>query len=138
MRSLLKSKKAQFFVLSALVIVSIIYFVSKWVEPYTIIDTSSIVLSEEIFVFNNIKEKSMTTVKISRNCNDLRYSLEEFEYFVKDYSNRKNYKIDFDYAISPCYDEPPLRPVIVKADLRLKSPTVEIYANYSVGWVPPS
>ena len=135
MHSLLRSKKAQFFLLSAFAIVTIAFFVSKWIEPYTIIDTSSVVLRDEAFIFNNIKEKAVTVINGSKNCEDLFYNLEEYKNFVEDYASKKNYKLDFDYYMSPCYEGSSF-PVVVETRTRLKSTNMDLYANYSSGWVP--
>lgn len=96
MPSLLKSRKAQFFVLSAFAIVSIIYFVSKWMEPYTIIDTSSVAMVEEPFIFNNIVEKANETIYTSKSVDESRYNIQEYKSFVEQYASRKNIKITFD------------------------------------------
>lgn len=96
MHSLLKSKKAQFFVLSAFAIVSIIYFVSRWMEPYTIIDTSSVVSVEEPFIFNNIVEKANETIYTSKSSDDLKYNIQEYKNFVEGYASSKNLQIIFD------------------------------------------
>jgi hypothetical protein len=96
MHSLLKSKKAQFFVLSAFAIVSIIYFVSRWMEPYTIIDTSSVVSVEEPFIFNNIVEKANETIYTSKSSDDLQYNIQEYKNFVEGYASSKNLQIIFD------------------------------------------
>jgi hypothetical protein len=98
MHSLLRSRKAQFFVLSAFAIVTVIYFISRWIEPYTIIDTSAVVLMEEPFIFNNIVEKANETVYISRSPEELRYNIEEYKQFVEEYALRKNLKITFDIS----------------------------------------
>jgi ABC-type antimicrobial peptide transport system permease subunit len=63
-----KPRKAQFFVLSAFTIVTILYFVSQWIAPYTIPDTSSVALMEEPYIFNNIIEKARSVVKSSQTC----------------------------------------------------------------------
>lgn len=94
--SLLKSRKAQFFVLSAFTIVTILYLISGWVEPYTIIDTSSVVLMEETFVFNNIVEKANETIHISKTPEDLRYNIQEYKNFAEEYALGKNFKLTFD------------------------------------------
>lgn len=106
MPSLLKSRKAQFFVLSAFAIVSIIYFVSKWMEPYTIIDTSSVVMTEEPFVFNNIVEKAEETIYSSKTSDDLKYNILEYKNFVEEYGIRKGLKITFNIS-QINFDDPP-------------------------------
>lgn len=91
--------KAQFFILSTLVIVGIIYFVSRWIEPYTIIDTSSVATSEELFMFNNIAGKTTEIVTTSaRNSEELKYNLEEYKAFVESFAMRKNINLNFDIS----------------------------------------
>lgn len=102
MPSLLKSRKAQFFIFSAFGIVSLLYIVSNWIKPSSIIDTSSVILMEEPFFFNNIKEKGIEIVKISKNCEDLMYNLEEYKVFVERIGLEKNYIVTFDYTIQTC------------------------------------
>lgn len=97
--SKLRNKKAQFFVLSAFAIISIIFFVSRWIEPFTIIDTSAIALTEEPFVFNNIVEKAQATVTSSKDCDDLKFNLEEYKNFAREFVSKKNYQLIFDYVV---------------------------------------
>jgi hypothetical protein len=99
---LLKSKKAEFFVVSTVAIVSIFFILSKYMGPQTLVDTSSAVLNEP-FIFDNIVEKAEETVKISKNCEELAYNLDEYKNFVESFFSRQNIKIDLNYTISvPC------------------------------------
>jgi hypothetical protein len=133
----LKSRKAQFFILSAFAIVSIVYFMARWLEPFTIIDVSQIPLQEEVFFFNNIKEKSFYFAKEgTKSCDDLKYNIEEYKHFVEAYALEKGYKLNFNYSLSPCYDEPPLFPVVAEITLYLKSKNMELRSDYSVKWLP--
>ncbi len=94
-----KYRKAQFFILSAITIVSIIYLISRWSEPYTIIDTSAVVMSDEIFIFNNIVDKARYLVyNTCENPEELEYSLEEYKAFIEDYTLRRNIEMDFDIS----------------------------------------
>jgi len=95
--SLLKSRKAQFFVLSAFAIVTVVFFLSQWIEPYTIVDTSSIALREEFFIFNNIKEKVVETVKNSANCDDLMYNLGEYHSFTENFVLTRGLDLNLTY-----------------------------------------
>ncbi len=132
MRSLLSSRKAQFFVLSAFVIVSILLLVSRWLEPVTIIDTSSIVLSQEPFIFNNIKEKANETMTISKSCGELKLNLEEYKNFVEEFASAKNIKLDFRYEVVDTITEPCTDDVLkTNFDISLESPTTFIYANFT-------
>lgn len=133
MRNLLKSKigkfshkllgtrrrKAQFFILSALTIVGILYLVSRWSEPYTIIDTSAVAVSEEIFIFNNVVDKARyLAYNTCENPEELEYSLEEYKAFVENYALGKNINIDFDIS-HVTFSEP----TVGYIDISLSSPT---------------
>lgn len=135
MRSLLKSK-AQFFILSAFVIVGILYLISKWMQPLTVIDTSSAALMDEYSVFNNIKEKMVYAVNGSKSCEDLTYNLDEYYNYVKNYVLSKGYGFNFNVSISPCYDEPPLFPVVVESQIKLSSPSAELGTTFYTEFVP--
>jgi len=102
MHNLLNSKKAQFFVLSAFAIIVTIFSLSQWIEPYTITDTSYIVMREEFFIFNNIVEKVKETVNLSKNCEELEFNLEEYKTFVEDYASTKTLSLDLSYVILSC------------------------------------
>ncbi len=128
MRNLQNSKKAQFFVLSAFAIVSIIYFVSRWMEPFTIIDTSSIPMMDEPFIFNNIVEKANETVGASKSCDDLTFNLQEYSNFVKDYASGRNMLLGFDYTQSAC----PANPAVVTFKINLTTTRIFINRTFSV------
>ncbi len=125
MRNLSSSRKAQFFILTAFTIVSIVYFIGKWVEPYTITDTSAVVLREEPFLFDNIKEKAIATVKGSNDCEELRFNLQEYKKFVNNYVLEKNMDLSFEYSIiQPCNDlalETSFDIVLTSASVQLRS-----------------
>jgi len=119
--SVLKSKKAQFMVITAFVIVSIFYLVSKWMEPYTIPDTSEIVLDEGPFIMDNLKSEALNIVDESDTCEELEDNLAEFEDYIEDYAFKKLI-IYFDYTIeTPCYAYDPEFPILVIFDLELES-----------------
>lgn len=102
-RNLLKSRKAEFFVVSTVAIVSIIFALSKHMGPQTLVDTSSAVLNEP-FIFDNIVEKAIETVKIS-NCSNIMYNLDEYKNFVESFYAKKNIRVNINYVIhSPCDD----------------------------------
>lgn len=134
MHSLLKSKKAQFFILSAFAIITILYLISRWIEPYTIIDTSSVVFQEAPFIFNNIKEKIAATVIGSKSCEDVRFNLEEYKNFIKSYALEKGYDLELNYTIASCPEEPPPSPTVVALNLSIKSPSIFLLSQFSCGW----
>jgi len=131
-----KSRKAQFFVITAFTVVTILYFISQWMEPFTIIDTSSIVWIEEPFIFNNIKEKAEYAINGSKNCADLEYNLEEYRFFAESYASEKGYNLDLNYTSSPCYEEPPIFPTVVGFKITLRSPLALLASNFTFEWEP--
>jgi len=127
--SLFKSRKAQFFILSALTIVTILYFLSRWLEPSTVIDTSSVALSEEPFVFNNIKEKTFDVVSSSKNCEELNFNLQEYKQVAENYALSKNYLVDFNYAYPSCFSG-----MNINFTMKLTSTNMQLASNFSTTW----
>lgn len=115
--NLLKSRKAQFFVVSTVAIVSIFFILSKYMGPQTLVDTSSAVLNEP-FIFDNVVEKASKTVEISENCEELYYNLDEYKNFVESFYGKQNIKIDLNYTYT-CNGG-----MKVNFDIQLTSPKV--------------
>jgi len=99
MLNLLKSKKAEFFIISAVVIVMFAFLISRMTEPASIPDTSSVAVMEEPFIFNNIVEKARETVEKAKSCDELKFNLEEFKIFSEDFVGKKGYSLLFNYTI---------------------------------------
>ncbi len=95
-------RKGQFFVLTAVAIVTILFFIGRWIGPSTQVDTSSIVQAEEFFTFDNIQQKSIDVIKGSENCDELDYNLQEYKNFIREFGRDKNYRISFEYSIPSC------------------------------------
>lgn len=95
-----KGMKAQFFMLSAFAIVSILFLLSQWVKPGYVVDTSSNALLEEPFIFNNIKDKAEEVVSISENCEALVYNMQEFENYLINYAAQKNLRLTFKWGFT--------------------------------------
>jgi len=124
--------KGQFFVIATFIIVSILYSVSRWMEPASIIDTSEIVTREEVFMFNNIAEKATYTINGSKNCDDLNYALQEYKIFAEKYATSKGYNLDLNYTVAPCPE--PDTPTTVAFNITLVSPNSFLKAEFSCGW----
>ncbi len=124
------ARKGQFFVLTALAIVTILFFISRWVEP-TQIDTSSIVLSGEFYTFDNLREKTANVIKNSQNCDDLNYNLQEYDRFVDDIALERNYRITFNYTIPSCSD---LGGAMVGFTLRIQTAEVDARDDFQITW----
>ncbi len=133
-----KLTKAQFIVLTGFVIVSVFYLVSRWLEPYTIIDTSMVVMGDETFIFNNIKQEALDVVAESKDCKELVNNLEEYKHYVEDYAFKKLI-VYFDYSIeTPCFQRDPQYPVLVLFNMTLRSSNVRITDIFYGFWPPES
>lgn len=102
MHNLLNSNKGQFFILSAFLIITMLYLISKWMQPGAIIDTSKVVVQEDFFILNNIVEKGKQTVELSDSCEELNFNLEEYKEFVLKYCAEKNIDLKFEYRQLIC------------------------------------
>jgi len=136
-RNSLSYRKAQFFILSAFTIVTILFFVSKWIQPAAIIDTSEIALIEEPFIFNNIVEKAKETINTSKSCEELMYNLEEYKIFVENFMMERG-KWAFYYQIfSPCQLPTGEEiPTLIELNLTLISPKLNVSRVMHETWTP--
>ncbi len=98
----LSSKKAQFFILTAVVIVGVFFTLSKYITPYAFVDTSRAVDAGEIFFFDNVKEKAIKTVEIINSTDDteLNNTLQEYKTLVQEVAADKGFNLVFDYRIN--------------------------------------
>jgi len=97
----LSSEKAQFFILTTVVIVGVFYTLSKYINPYAFIDTSKAAFGSETFFFDNVKEKAIKTVEISpQDEGNLTANLHEYKQFVEKMASEKGYSLNFDYEIN--------------------------------------
>lgn len=94
----LSGKKAQFFILTTVVIVGVFYTLSKYINPYAFIDTSKAAAGSETFFFDNVKEKVIKTVEVS-NGDELESNLDEYKIFVEKMASDKGYSLIFDYEV---------------------------------------
>jgi hypothetical protein len=94
------SRKAQFFILTTVVIVGVFYTLSKYINPYAFVSTSEPVVGGEESFFDNVKEKAIKTVTISStNTTILRDNLENYKIFVMNMSSEKGYDLTFNYTV---------------------------------------
>ncbi len=125
-------KKAQFFVISAVTIVVLLFLVSQWLQPSTVLDASEAVLRDETFIFSNVKEKAIATVKNSKSCDDLSYNLDEYKNFAEQYVAGKGAKLNFVYLISSCSLVP--QSTTINFDISLKTVAADISSSFSLNW----
>jgi len=99
------SRKAQFFIISALVIVSVLLLVSTWISPAAVIDTSAVALNNGPYIFDNIVNKANETVAISKavngDCSELIFNLQEFKNFALSYAISNGYDLTLTYDNIP-------------------------------------
>lgn len=100
------SNKAQFFILSSVMIVGVFFTLSKYINQYSFIDTSEAAEGAEIFMFDNIKDKAIKTVQIS-NLGNIQGRLETYKSFSEKIVADRGYTLVFNYTIKP-YDTPPM------------------------------
>lgn len=93
----LSSKKAQFFILTTVVIVGVFYALSKYITPYAFVDTSKAAVGGETFFFDNVKDKAIKTVKVSAP-DELPTNLQTYKNFVEKMASDKGYSLVFDYV----------------------------------------
>jgi hypothetical protein len=125
-------------IITALTMISIFYLISRWIEPYNLLDTAEVALMEEPFVFNNIKEKALDIVNTSESCADLVDNLDEYKIFIEDYAFKK-LVVYFDYTLeTPCYEYDPKFPVLVLFNIELRSDKMTIRDEFYGFWPPGS
>jgi len=96
----LSSKKAQFFILTTVVIVGVFYTLSKYINPYAFVATSEPVIGGEESFFDNVKDKTIKTVIISAKTDSaLKANLETYKNFVTNMASDKGYDFTFNYTV---------------------------------------
>lgn len=129
------SFKGQFFLLTAFAILTALFVLSRYVQPFEIIDISRVILNDEVFIFNNIKEKAIEVVKISKSCEELKFNLEEYKIFAERFASKYGKLLFFSYQFtSPCESGGEDIPTTVNFNLTLISPSIQINSNFSVPW----
>ena len=94
------SRKAQFFILTTVVIVGVFYTLSKYINPYAFVGTSDPIIGGEESFFDNVKDKAIKTVTISaRDDTTLKYNLEKYKNFIINMSSEKGYDLSFSYTV---------------------------------------
>lgn len=94
----LSNKKAQFFILTTVVIVGVFYTLSRYINQYAFVDTSRSAIGSETFFLDNVKDKTIKTVEIS-SPTELSQSLGIYKNFVERMASDKGYSFVFSYVI---------------------------------------
>ena len=130
----LRVQKGQFLIITALVMVTVFYLVSRWMNPFTIPDTAEIILQEEPYIFNNIKEESLQLVNKSKSCEELSQNLDEYKTYIEDYAFKKLI-VYFDYTLeTPCLEDVPDFPILVLFNIRMQSQNTKLGSKFYGFW----
>lgn len=127
-----RNRKAQFFVLSAVAIVTVLVFVNRLIQPFSITDTSQTVLGNEVFVFNDIKEKAFVAVEGAQSCNDALFNMGEYQSFVQDFARGQGYLLSFSYTSSDCPSQN--SPITFNVNQTLVSSNKLLQSIYKISW----
>jgi hypothetical protein len=132
MLNLLKSKKAQFYIISVVSIITILSTIGRSITTYSIIDTSEPALRNDFFIFNNIVEKTLETLNASRSCEELEFNLEEFKN-IATRAFAPNFRVEYSYSIN-CSDS--TRSATVSFNITLYSINSEIGTTFikNINW----
>lgn len=124
--------KGQFFVLTAVFIVSLLFALSVWLQPWKKARVEEVAMAEEVFIFNNLLEKADETVKNAKSMEELKYNLDEYVNFVKQYLLTYGYEFELHHSIFSAPAELP--GVVAMVCLTLKSPILTLQGTRSVTW----
>ncbi len=126
-----KDRKGQFFILTTVAIVTILFYLGRSLGPASQTDTSLTILLDEFSTFDNIQEKSVSLVKGSESCADLNYNLQEYKGFIENFAKEKNYQVALSYRTTPCDQE---LGAVAEFSLSIVSDKVDARGNYFVTW----
>jgi hypothetical protein len=122
--------------LSAFTILTFLFFLSRYIEPASIMDISALILKDEVFIFNNIKEKAMETVRISKSCEELEFNLEEYKMFAEKFAGMGGKLLLSYHLLSPCEFGTEEIPTVVEFNLTLISEDAELTSTFYETWTP--
>ncbi|MFB6088956.1 MAG: hypothetical protein ABEK36_04220 [Candidatus Aenigmatarchaeota archaeon] len=100
MANILKDKKAEFFIISAVIIASILISIQGHFGGYSEADFTEVVTSREIYIFNNVKDEIKDIETDSGNCEEMHRKLIEFEDITEKQIKERGY--DFNLQVSNC------------------------------------
>ncbi len=118
----LSNRKAQFFILTSVVIIGLFYSLSRYINPFSFIDTSKGIRGDETFFFDNVKEKTVKTVQIS-SPDELENNMKKFREFTQNVAAENGYVLAYVYSIS---DQS------VNVSMTLKSQKAELKSDFTV------
>ncbi|MFB6076327.1 MAG: hypothetical protein ABEK17_04245 [Candidatus Aenigmatarchaeota archaeon] len=98
LNSILKNRKAEFFIISAVIMASILISIQGLFGGYSDVDFTEVIKSRETYIFNSIKNEIK---EISGNdCDDLRMKLVEFRDMTENQVKERGY--DFNIQLGDC------------------------------------
>lgn len=93
------SNKAQFFIITAVILAGFFYTISRYLNPYSYVDTSKSAVSNEVLMFNNFKDKAIKTVQLSDSIdrNLLEQNLRSYRSYITRIATENGYNLFFEF-----------------------------------------
>lgn len=124
MIDLLKDKKSEFFIISTVIIVSILISIQGLFSGYSKVDFTKVMRSEEKYLFWNIKNQIIKTSKNSSDCLNLKKKLQEFKLLTEKEMKDRGYS--FNIVLGNCVSNE------MNVEINLISSDYNLYSNFTV------
>jgi hypothetical protein len=117
MRSALKSRKGQWMLISAVIVIGTFLSISLVFRDFFVIDASEVTRDSSQFYFNDLNTQfdNITARNVSESaCVNLTNTLDRFIAFSKNKLAQSGFFVHFTYVINSCTDDPPVRNILKK------------------------
>ena len=129
MLKLRSSRKAQFFIISMIIIIAILAGIQVIFAGYNDIDLSKPFLAQEFFWFQEIKEQVIRAVK-TRSCPELSADFIEIKLMTEDYLARKGVEFTIENTTPICIGTTKYSPIEI--EMNLTSRGIKLYDKFTV------
>lgn len=119
LKSSLKSRKAQFFIISVVFIIASFAAISTYLEDYGAIDSTQITDMNERTIFTNVKSQIKDVIENSAPGNEQERNLEELRLYLVEESLRQGVHLEIDYI------DPGTEPVTTTLRLETRNMIIE-------------
>ncbi|MFB6217132.1 MAG: hypothetical protein ABEJ72_09275 [Candidatus Aenigmatarchaeota archaeon] len=115
-------KKAQFFIISTVILAVFLSVISNNLGGYASIDTSSVSQKDEGLIFNNLKNQAKSIID-SNSCPDTITKLKDFKHYVRSDLRSRGMKFEMNVT-DPC-------PTPITISMNITSPDMEIRDRFT-------
>lgn len=131
-----KYYKVQFMTLTSILVVGILLMIYFNINKMIFIDLSQYI-PEYVLLIKNIREKLLEIVRLSKNCEEFKYNIEEFSKILEKLRNF-GYYISIDVRISPCQFPYNIQDFPTTSEIEIKfSDGKVLYSEvFTIGWKP--